>query len=498
MARIVSRQAIEPRVHTPPPPGSWGEEYRTGVWQPNSEEIVAEDLQVIQGSIPHDISGRYIRNTENPIHDTMDGNVNYHPFDGDGMLHMIRFKDGKAKYCNKWTRTKAFAAEQKAGRSLWVGLLEYKKSGKRSELPGWGDGLGKFFALKDTASTDVVVHAGRVLPSWYLCGEPYAVSLDTLETVGISAWAPKEGVSAHHKVDEATGELMFFNYGLDRQMKPFINYGVVDRNSHLTNYQHLSLTPDSMAGFAMPHDMCVSKNYSIINYFLKDNANWGIIPRHGSASQVRWFKSSPTYSLHQLNAYEDGDDVVMDGYHMANPKIFTKLGSPDSLDLTIAHPRLWRWRFNMKTGETAETCLDPQEQVREFGMFNQQYQGRDYKYAYSAIPDKGGFRFTGVSKHDVKTGQSWSHNLDPGIYGSESPVAPKVGGKDEDDAYLVSFLMDMNKDRSLCVLLDAKRIQDGPVCTILLPHRISSGTHACWADDAATAVVTLPQSCSKL
>ena len=53
---------------------------------------------MIQGAIPQDLAGVYIRNTENPIHDSMDGNVNYHPFDGDGMLHMIRFKDGKASY----------------------------------------------------------------------------------------------------------------------------------------------------------------------------------------------------------------------------------------------------------------------------------------------------------------------------------------------------------------------------------------------------------------
>ena len=33
-----------------------------------------------------------------------------------------------------------------------------------------------------------------------------------------------------------------------------------------------------------------------------------------------------------------------------------------------------------------------------------------------------------------------------------------------------------------CVLIDAQNIADGPVCRIILPHRISSGTHACWAD----------------
>lgn len=36
--------------------------------------------------------------------------------------------------------------------------------------------------------------------------------------------------------------------------------------------------------------------------------------------------------------------------------------------------------------------------------------------------------------------------------------------------------------RRLRILIDCKRFEDGPVCRIALPHKISSGTHACWAD----------------
>lgn len=32
------------------------------------------------------------------------------------------------------------------------------------------------------------------------------------------------------------------------------------------------------------------------------------------------------------------------------------------------------------------------------------------------------------------------------------------------------------------ILIDCKRFEDGPLCRIALPHKISSGTHACWAD----------------
>jgi carotenoid cleavage dioxygenase len=77
--------------------------------------------------------------------------------------------------------------------------------------------------------------------------------------------------------------------------------------------------------------------------------------------------------------------------------------------------------------------------------------------------------------------------LPPGVYASEAPFAPKVGGKDEDDGYLVSFLTDENTQTSECVLIDAKRIEDGPVCRIALPHKLCSGTHAVWADRAMLA-----------
>ena len=39
----------------------------------------------------------------------------------------------------------------------------------------------------------------------------------------------------------------------------------------------------------------------------------------------------------------------------------------------------------------------------------------------------------------------------------------------------------MNEDRSECVLYDASAMAAEPVCRIVLPHRISSGTHATWA-----------------
>ena len=124
--------------------------YRTGPWRPNHAEYDADDLDVI-GTIPADLDGAYLRNTENPVHDSIG---NYHPFDGDGMVHMIRFHDGRATYRNRFVRTLGLAAEQTAGGPLWAGLAEPPARSRRE------DGWGARTRMKDASSTDVVVHAG--------------------------------------------------------------------------------------------------------------------------------------------------------------------------------------------------------------------------------------------------------------------------------------------------------------------------------------------------
>ena len=114
-------------------------------------------------------------------------------------------------------------------------------------------------------------------------------------------------------------------------------------------------------------------------------------------------------------------------------------------------------------------------------MFNQRYAGRNYRFAYSAMMVPGIFLMNGWVKHDLQTGESEELSLPPGRYCSETPFAPRVGAIDEDDGYLVSFIIDENTNSSECVILDAKRIGDGPVARVKLPHKVPSGTHSCWA-----------------
>ena len=148
------------------------------------------------------------------------------------------------------------------------------------------------------------------------------------------------------------------------------------------------------------------------------------------------------------------------------------------LALDRMQTRLHRWRLNLKTGATTEEPLS--ENISEFGMINAAYGGEPYRYAYAATGKPGWFLFDGLIRHDVVSGTEQRIGFGDGVYGSETAMAPRVGSRGEDDGYLVTLTTDMNDDASYCLVFDAARLTDGPVCKLALPERISSGTHSTW------------------
>ncbi|WP_127106918.1 carotenoid oxygenase family protein [Pararhodobacter zhoushanensis] len=462
--------------------------YLQGPWAPLHEEVNADDLIVLEGTVPDDIDGVYLRNTQNPLHQALS---RYHPFDGDGMIHMAAFRDGKVQYRNRYIETKGLQAEIESGERLWAGLMEAPSLSKR---PGWG----AHGAMKDASSTDVVVHAGKALTTYFQCGEGYRLDPLTLAQAGVPEWSPEDGISAHTKVDEQTGELLFFNYS---KKPPYMHYGVVDRNDQLVHY-----TPIPLPGPRLPHDMAYTQNYAILNdfplywdpealkqdkhvvRFYKDQpSRFAVIPRRGGVDDIMWFEAAPTFVLHWLNAYEEGDEIVLDGYFQEDPMPTNYEGALPGYERMMSYldqfkmgTKLHRWRFNLKTGKTTEQRLD--DRIMEFGMFNQKYAGRPYRYAYSALQVPGWFIFNGYLKTDLHTGESWEIRLPEGQFASEAPFAPRINAKDEDDGYLVTFIINETTGKSEVALIDCKRFSDGPICRVQLPHQMASGTHSCWAN----------------
>ena len=85
--------------------------YLDGPYTPVVSEMTAVDLQCGQGEIPRDLYGAYMRKGPNPMFQPRGA---YHWFDGDGMVHALYLRDGRASYIRKWVRTKGAARGDRA------------------------------------------------------------------------------------------------------------------------------------------------------------------------------------------------------------------------------------------------------------------------------------------------------------------------------------------------------------------------------------------------
>ncbi|MBU6188758.1 MAG: carotenoid oxygenase family protein [Betaproteobacteria bacterium] len=461
-----------------------------GGFAPIESERVIE-LTDIEGEIPADLNGIHVRNGPNR---RFEAPGRYHWFDGDGMLHSVEFDRGRARYRNRWIHTAGLDEELSAGRALWQGVKDPPRR-DRPDQP-----------LKNTSNTDVKFFAGDLLTMWYLGGTVYRCDPHDLSTRGpLSLDARLEGlpISAHSKVDERTGEFLFFAYG---KKAPYMHYGVLDRRGALR-----TLMPVELPGPRLPHDMAITTNYTILHdlplfydmdafsagrhklrFYEQMPARFGIVPRHGNPSQIRWFEANPIYIYHVSNAWEEDDgqggtEIVMTGTPFKFPR------RPDGMIDAAKVPRyfaeldndcmFYEWRFNLRTGQTRERVIDDFINT-EFPVINSTMQGVRTRYSWNLLmgrvnrPEEP--RFGGLARYDLETGRCQVYHEGPSKWWSEAPFAPADAMKAEDDGYLVGFMTDHETLQSYCTVFDARDVSRGPVARIRVPERVPNGFHATW------------------
>lgn len=451
--------------------------YLDGNFAPVHAEITADTLKVI-GELPPDLSGIFVRNGPNPQWSPIG---NYHWFDGDGMLHGVRISNGKATYRNRYIQTAGWKTEQAAGKALWTGF---------AEPPQMENPHGPY---KNAANTALVWHAGQLLALWE-GGAPHAIKVPDLETIGEYTYNDKlvSAFTAHPKVDPVMGEMMFFGYSPFEP--PYLKYSVVSAEGEL-----LWTVPIDLPIGVMMHDFAITENYTIfmdlpftfsteraqrgepMMMFERDRpSRFGIVPRFGNNSNIRWFETPSCYIFHTLNAYEQGDEVVLVACRMSSTNVLVSEGMQPDPDGDI--PRLHRWRFNLNNGTVREEQLD--DVPGEFPRINENLLGQYTRYGYIAKAVKSSLPlFDGVIKYDLSNGKSQTHEFGQGRYSSEPVFAPRPGATEEDDGWLVTFVHDETTETSELVVLNAQDVTGEAVARVLIPQRVPYGFHGAWVSD---------------
>jgi carotenoid cleavage dioxygenase-like enzyme len=450
--------------------------YLAGNFAPIPTEIDAACTEV-EGTIPRDLAGFFLRNGPNNQFAPLD-EAAYHPFDGDGMIHEVSFRDGGATYRNRWVRTKGFERERREGKAIWGGFNSIGKMETPPDMP-----------MKNLANTALTFHNGALLATWE-AGSPYQVALPGLETVGEQTWNGgwEQAVTAHPKVDPRTGEMIVFCYNPVAQ--PYVSYGVVDKSGRVVHRTGIEL----QGGPVMIHDTAITDKHSLVfdmpvTFSLERVMNggpafgWepqngtriGVLPRFGDGAAIRWFDVGTGYIFHAFNAWEDGDSIVLDACRTKQTSILNDMGTNPDDQLARYH----RYRLDLGTGRCTETSIA--DIPLEFARINEGYVGVRNRYGYaSRFHPTRGLLFDAILKHDREGDRFETVTLGGQRFTQEFVFAPRVGSRAEDDGYVVGFVHDEATEQTECWVLDAQRFSDGPVARIRTPQRVPYGFHSHW------------------
>ncbi|MGB5483548.1 carotenoid oxygenase family protein [Parasphingorhabdus sp.] len=443
-----------------------GHPYLTGVHKPMTEEVTLADLTV-DGEIPAQLDGRYLRIGPNPV--TAPDEASYHWFVGDGMAHGIRIQNGKAIwYRNRWIRSNAVSDA----------LGEPRKPGTRKPRT-------------DTANTNIVSIAGKTFAIVEAGGFPVELT-DDLETVKHNPFdgSLTNAFSAHPHLDPQTGEMHAICYdapvmdkvwhvvlGADGKVKREEPIAVKDGPSihdcQITeNYVLVFDLPATfsmkrmLGGFAFPYDWNPAHG-----------ARVGLCPRDGSGTDTVWCDVDPCYVYHPANAYETDDgSVIVDVVVHESTYARTTFGPGGEWS------RLERWTVDPVTRKVDRKMVDDRPQ--EFPRYDERQTSKPYRYIYNIAlagrPDELDMAGTELFKHDLTRGGKLVRDFGAGRHPGEFVFVPRSPDSAEDEGWLIGLVIDAERETTELQILNADDFLGEPQAVIHLPHRIPPGFHGNW------------------
>jgi all-trans-8'-apo-beta-carotenal 15,15'-oxygenase len=463
------------------------EERRATGWRLGFQSLeteIGDGLELdVEGTLPAELEGTLYR--IGPARHDVYGERYRHWFDGDGMVHALRLSGGRAHYRNRFVATDKKRDEDAAGHRIYGGFGT-PPAGMRGVRP------------KSAANTNVVFHGGKLLALWE-AGRPWALDPVTLETIGEDdmggALAPGQAISAHPKLDRTTGEM--WNFGVDYGPRPKIALYRTSPDGRTERVLRKALPYG-----AMIHDFALTPTKVVVviapitlptvpvallagRKSFGESLRWR--PRKGTrigvydrtSGEVRVYKTGPFMMFHTVNAFDEGEDAIVDlcAYEDASiMRQFTEVMAGRSYRLpTPPHPERLRLRAD---GRVERRRLS--DTILEFPRVAGRSLSGEHRRIYG-VTQAGDDEFLGTpAVVDPESGKTWRAPVRPDQYAGEVVPVTKANATSDEEVWLLTLVLDAGARRSELWVLDGEGVEAGPVAVVPLPHVVPFGLHGNW------------------
>ena len=437
---------------------------------------------LLRGRWPAELRGRFYRNGPALM---QRGTERYHHwFDGDGMVQQYTIGNGRICHRGRLVQTAKLKAEREAGRFLMSAL--------GTQIDGGPPGSGP--DSYNTANTNALEHAGRVLAMWE-GGSAYALDPRDLSTQGPITWRKdlaQMPFTAHPKVD-AQGHL--WNIGTAGAA---IVAWHISPQGELLNVQ----LGESPYPGGMVHDMAVTERYLVVPLppvsldFSKPVADGGprrftmkpgeplrlLVMEKADITKRRVFELPPQMVFHVGNAHETGDGRIVLSFIAAPDADFLDQGA---VALMSARPHvsgrtvLQIATLDMASGRSTVQTLPGEV---EFPRIDPRRIGLKARLlvtgaAWVPHPARQNDLLHGVQVTDVESGRTERYDYGAHVVAEEHVLVPKPGKTGEREAWLLGTTYDARRRATVLNLLDMARVADGPIAQAVLPYTLPLGFH---------------------
>jgi beta,beta-carotene 9',10'-dioxygenase len=445
------------------------------------DEELALDRIELKGDLPPWLSGSLVRVTPAKF-DLEQGTVR-HWFDGLAMLHRFAIEDGKVSYANRFIRSDAYEKAQNGERlSQGFATDPCRAIFKRVQT-----------IFSPTFTDNANVNLMRLGERYVAMTEtPLPIEFDprTLETLRHAGKAPGHVTTAHPHHDRKSGEAV--NYAVNMgAVSTYRVYATNAKDERRVVAKVPVREPAYMHSFGMTERYVVLAEYPLTVNPLQlalgaesfiESYRWQpergtrflVIDRHDGGVKMK-ARTDAFFCFHHVNAWEEGDDVVLDLVAFDDSSVIDHLfidrlrsGDPG------AQSQLRRYRITpgSKSAES-EVLLDHTIELPRIDYARANT--RPYRYMYACGQRVGQPDWLNeLVKFDTRT-RALSTWHEDGCYPGEPVFVGRPGRDEEDDGAILSVVFDSSTNRSFLVVLDAASFEERARAEV--PHHVPIGFH---------------------